>query len=52
MRVVAEGVETKDQVLVLREMGCTEAQGYYFNRPMNAAEISNLIRPRNYVTPA
>jgi EAL domain-containing protein (putative c-di-GMP-specific phosphodiesterase class I) len=52
MRVVAEGVETKDQVLVLREMGCAEAQGYYFHRPMNAADLSNLLRHTTSATPA
>jgi EAL domain-containing protein (putative c-di-GMP-specific phosphodiesterase class I) len=52
MRVVAEGVETKDQVLVLREMACAEAQGYYFGRPMNAADFSDLMRCRKSVATA
>jgi len=46
MRVVAEGVETKDQVLLLRDMACSEAQGYYFSRPMKAADFSDLMRRR------
>ena len=49
MRVVAEGVETKDQLLCLREMACAEAQGYYFSRPLSAAAISDLIRHPNRV---
>jgi diguanylate cyclase (GGDEF)-like protein/PAS domain S-box-containing protein len=49
MRVVAEGVETKDQVLFLREMACTEAQGYYFSRPLKAAEFSELMGRRKCV---
>jgi diguanylate cyclase (GGDEF)-like protein/PAS domain S-box-containing protein len=44
MRVVAEGVETRDQLLCLREMACAEAQGYYFSRPLNAAAFSDLMR--------
>jgi len=47
---VAEGVETKEQVLCLRNMACPEAQGFYFSRPMNAAEFSDLMRPRTYVS--
>ncbi len=50
MRVVAEGVETKEQVLFLRERACEEAQGYYFSRPMNAADFSDSIRRRKYLT--
>jgi diguanylate cyclase (GGDEF)-like protein len=50
MRVVAEGVETKDQVVYLRKMACAEAQGYYFSRPMNAADFSSLMRPRQCVS--
>jgi EAL domain-containing protein (putative c-di-GMP-specific phosphodiesterase class I) len=49
-RVVAEGVETKEQVLLLREMACTEAQGYYFSHPINAAAFSDLIRVRKSAT--
>jgi EAL domain-containing protein (putative c-di-GMP-specific phosphodiesterase class I) len=29
----AEGVETLDQLKLVREMGCTEAQGYLFSKP-------------------
>jgi diguanylate cyclase (GGDEF)-like protein/PAS domain S-box-containing protein len=44
MRVVAEGVETKDQLSFLKERGCAEAQGYYFSRPLKAGDFSVLMR--------
>jgi diguanylate cyclase (GGDEF)-like protein/PAS domain S-box-containing protein len=44
MRVVAEGVETKDQVAFLQEMACSEAQGNYFSRPISADAFSDLMR--------
>lgn len=50
MRVVAEGVETQEQMLRLRDIACAEAQGYYFSRPVNAAAFSDLIRLRRGVT--
>ena len=34
LNVVAEGVETRNQLLWLREIGCNEVQGFYFSRPM------------------
>ena len=41
LTVVAEGVETKDQLVRLREIGCDYVQGYYFAKPMprNAFEV-------------
>lgn len=41
--VIAEGVETADQLSHLRAAGCGEAQGYYFGRPMPAADLAHLI---------
>lgn len=35
IKIVAEGVENEQELEVLREMGCDEAQGYYFDRPMS-----------------
>jgi EAL domain-containing protein (putative c-di-GMP-specific phosphodiesterase class I) len=35
LNVVAEGVETEEQLLTLDAMGCHEAQGYYFSRPVS-----------------
>ncbi len=40
---VAEGVETSEQVAVLRSLSCESAQGYYFARPVDETEISAVI---------
>jgi diguanylate cyclase (GGDEF)-like protein/PAS domain S-box-containing protein len=40
---VAEGVETKDQVAGLTQMGCTQFQGFYFSKPLPAELVDMLI---------
>jgi diguanylate cyclase (GGDEF)-like protein/PAS domain S-box-containing protein len=40
--VVAEGVETAEQALLLRQWGCRYAQGYFFHRPMPADQFAAL----------
>ncbi len=42
--VVAEGVETEEQAARLQALGCNEAQGYLFSRPMPAADIAEILR--------
>ena len=44
MRVVAEGIETKEQLVHLKTAGCDEVQGYYFSRPVSAEQIQALLR--------
>jgi EAL domain-containing protein (putative c-di-GMP-specific phosphodiesterase class I) len=43
VRVVAEGVETAAQLQVLAKHGCETAQGFYFSRPMPAAQCRELL---------
>lgn len=42
MNVIAEGVETKEQLQLLMENGCEDIQGYYFSKPLPASEIERL----------
>jgi diguanylate cyclase (GGDEF)-like protein/PAS domain S-box-containing protein len=44
LRVIAEGVETADEVAFLRACRCDEAQGYYFSRPVPAQQFATLLR--------
>ena len=41
--VVAEGVETEGQLKLLKDAGCDLVQGYYFSRPLNAADFERSI---------
>lgn len=44
LRVIAEGVETLEQQEYLRAQACDEFQGYYFSRPLPAADFAQLLR--------
>ncbi|ANT53985.1 EAL domain-containing protein [Mesorhizobium amorphae] len=43
LRVIAEGVETDDQVAFLRKNNCDEMQGYHFSKPVSAQGIEKLL---------
>ncbi|MDG6098405.1 EAL domain-containing protein [Alteromonas sp. ZYF713] len=45
--VVCEGVENEQQLRMLKEMGCTQAQGFYFSKPLPVSEIQNTWQPVN-----
>jgi diguanylate cyclase (GGDEF)-like protein len=47
LRVVAEGVETVEELRSLATMGCDEVQGYYVAKPMDPEEIIDWLRMRN-----
>lgn len=44
MSTTAEGVETAEEAALIRDMGCNKIQGYYFGRPMDAADAAALFR--------
>ncbi len=43
LKVVAEGVETKEQFDFLRKLGCDQIQGYYFSKPIPSNEVVKLL---------
>jgi diguanylate cyclase (GGDEF)-like protein/PAS domain S-box-containing protein len=43
LRVVAEGVETKEQALILKELGCHEIQGYLYSQPLPFEKLVQLL---------
>ena len=45
LRVIAEGVETDDQVAFLRRNNCDEMQGYHFSKPISAQDLETLLDP-------
>lgn len=44
MDIVAEGVETEFEALMMTKLGCTELQGYYFSKPVDADRMVDLLR--------
>jgi EAL domain-containing protein (putative c-di-GMP-specific phosphodiesterase class I) len=44
MQVVAEGVESREQLTCLQELACPQGQGFYFSEPLTAAQFTRLCR--------
>ena len=44
MRVLAEGIELKEQVDILCALGCTDGQGYYYGRATPAEKIASNLK--------
>ncbi len=44
LKVIAEGVETEEQLQFLREHNCDEVQGYYFSKPLAGDDFANKVR--------
>lgn len=43
MKVIAEGIETEDQMHLLREMGCDYGQGYLLSKPLPAPDFEKFL---------
>lgn len=43
--IIAEGLESKEDVQALRDIGCDFAQGYYFSKPISELALSDMIAP-------
>ncbi|MBI1182166.1 MAG: EAL domain-containing protein [Alphaproteobacteria bacterium] len=50
-RILAEGVETAEQLAVLRELRCDEVQGYLLSRPLPADALGRRLRERGLLPP-
>jgi diguanylate cyclase (GGDEF)-like protein len=50
--VIAEGVETAEQLELLKNWGCAEVQGYYFAKPLVADEITEMLRKGGTLPPS
>jgi diguanylate cyclase (GGDEF)-like protein/PAS domain S-box-containing protein len=51
MTVVAEGIETEEQLQCLKSLGCGFGQGYYFSRPLDVASIGKLFNTSRLIEP-
>jgi len=49
MDIIAEGVENKEQLLMLKELGCFNIQGYYFSRPLTVMDAENMLKAPFYI---
>ncbi|MCW9027368.1 MAG: EAL domain-containing protein, partial [Kangiella sp.] len=48
LKVVAEGVETKEQLDLLNKHGCFQVQGFLFSKPLTATELDVFVREWNH----
>jgi diguanylate cyclase (GGDEF)-like protein len=48
LRVVAEGVETEEQLMFLKRLGCDNMQGYLFSKPLPAGQFRKILAVGNY----
>jgi EAL domain-containing protein (putative c-di-GMP-specific phosphodiesterase class I) len=46
--IIAEGVETEEQLQFLLNKGCTSYQGYLFSRPLPIMQFEELLKMRGY----
>ncbi len=44
VKVIAEGVETEEQIKFLQSIGCDDIQGYYYSKPLSSEELAKYIQ--------
>lgn len=44
LEILAEGVETQNQLDFLKSKKCGEIQGFYFSKPLSTTELENILR--------
>lgn len=49
LKIVAEGVETKEQLMQVRSVGCDYVQGYVFSKPLPADEFEKLLKGNHII---
>jgi EAL domain-containing protein (putative c-di-GMP-specific phosphodiesterase class I) len=52
IRIVAEGIETFDQMVMLQAMECESAQGYYFSKPLSVETAEEMLKTGGIIGPA
>ncbi len=52
IEVIAEGVESEQQVQMLRQMSCDQAQGYFYSRPLKLADMQHFSHTQSSRTSA
>jgi len=50
LKVIAEGVETEEQLAHLKEMRCDHAQGYLFSKPVSERDLTGMLEPKDSKT--
>jgi diguanylate cyclase (GGDEF)-like protein/PAS domain S-box-containing protein len=48
MDIIAEGVETEEQIIKLRELQCEYMQGFFFSKPLNSKQIEELLKQGHF----
>ena len=44
LNLLAEGIESMEQLTMLRKCGCTEGQGYFFSQPLSVQEFEKMLK--------
>ena len=48
MNTIAEGVETKEQIEILKKYGCLRAQGHFFDKPLSKEDFEKVLINPDY----